>query len=319
MKIAVLDDYQNVVRNLKCFNLLSNHEVYVFTETYDETEELVSKLFEFEVLVLIRERTKITESLLSQLPNLKLISQTGKISSHLSLELCKKYNITVSEGIGSAVAPSELCWTIIMAATRNIPEYVSNLSNNKWQQSGRKQLGRVLNSLTIGIWGYGKIGKCIAQYAKVFGMNILVWGSKNSRIQAQKDGFSAAKTKADFFSMADIITLHLRLNNSTKGCVTKADLEIMKLDSLFVNTSRAELVQRGALFTELKENPTKYAALDVFENEPISYVSEPLLSLENVLCTPHIGYVEKNNYEIYFKTAFENIISFVSGQPKNVV
>lgn len=319
MKVAVLDDYQNVVKDLSCFQLLQDHEVHVFTQTYMNTDDLVANLKDFDVLVLIRERTLISEALLAQLPNLKLISQTGKISNHIDAALCHQYGVAVAEGIGSPVAPSELCWGLIMAASRHIPEYVSQFSQGHWQQSGVLGLGRVLNGLTLGIWGFGKIGQRIAQYAKAFGMTVLVWGSEASRALAQQQGYLAAESKESFFQTADIVTLHLRLNDATKAIVTQADLALMKSDSLFVNTSRAELIEGDALCQEMLLNPTKRAAVDVFECEPADTDNQPLLSLPNVLCTPHIGYVEKASYELYFKIAFENVLAFAAGNPQNLV
>lgn len=248
MKIAILDDYQNVVKSLSCFSKLKLHEVTVFTETYPE-DELALKLRDFEALVLIRERTEITESLLSKLPNLKLISQTGKVSNHIDPYMCERFGVKVLEGRGSPVAPSELCWALIMAASRHIPIYASNLKQNQWQDSGSLGLGRTLNGLKLGIWGYGKIGRCIAQYAKAFGMDVMVWGSQTSRDQAQEDGFEAAASKQEFFKNVDVLSLHLRLNDATRGCVTADDLGLMKSDSLFVNISRSELVEQ-ALYTE---------------------------------------------------------------------
>ena len=311
MRVAILDDYQDVVKTLDCFNLLDTFEVKVFNETYTDTKKLASKLFEFEVLVLIRERTIISEELLSKLPNLKVISQTGKVSNHIDVDLCSKYNVLVLEGIGSSIAPAELTWALIMAASRNISSYVSNLSlNNKWQYSGSLGLGRTLSGLTIGIWGYGKIGQKIAKYANAFDMNIFVWGSESSRELAKEHGFNTASSKEEFFTNSDIVTLHLRLNKVTQECVKKSDLKLMKKDSLFVNTSRSQLVQKDALYYELKNNPSKTAAVDVYDMEPAIYENEKLHSLENVLCSPHLGYVEKNSYELYFKIAFENIIEY---------
>ncbi len=205
-----------------------------------------------------------------------------------------------------------------MAASRHIPEYVSNLSLSQWQQSGGLGLGRTLNGLTLGIWGYGKIGQRIAQYAKAFGMSVLVWGSDSSRKLAEAHGFMAAGSKHAFFADSDIVSLHLRLNEVTKGCVTQADLSLMKPDSLFVNTSRAELVEANALYIEMQANPTKRAALDVFSIEPATTANEPLLFLANVLCSPHLGYVEKGSYELYFKIAFENVVAFAQGKPQNL-
>lgn len=293
MKVAVLDDYQNVVKDLSCFQLLQDHEVHVFTQTYMNTDDLVGNLKDFDALVLIRERTLINEALLAQLPNLKLISQTGKISNHIDAALCHQYGVVVAEGIGSPVAPSELCWGLIMAASRHIPEYVSQFSQGHWQQSGVLGLGRVLNGLTLGIWGFGKIGQRIAQYAKAFGMTVLVWGSEASRALAQQQGYLAAESKESFFQTADIVTLHLRLNDATKAIVTQADLALMKSDSLFVNTSRAELIEGDALYQEMLLNPTKRAAVDVFECEPAHTDHQPLLSLPNVLCTPTLVMLKK--------------------------
>ncbi|MCG9552586.1 D-2-hydroxyacid dehydrogenase family protein [Vibrio sp. Isolate31] len=309
MKIAILDDYQNAVKSLECYRKLEEHDVTVFTETYPENE-LVLKLYDFEALVLIRERTEITESLLSKLPNLRVISQTGKVSNHIDPQLCERFGVKVLEGRGSPVAPSELCWGLIMAASRHIPTYASNLKRNQWQSSGVLGLGRTLRGLKLGIWGYGKIGRFIAQYAKAFGMEVMVWGSQNSRDQAQADGFEVAATKQEFFERVDVLSLHLRLNSVTKGCVTADDLGLMKPDSLFVNISRAELVEPNALFNELTKVPSKRAAIDVFDIEPATPNNEPLLSLPNVTATPHLGYVEQNSYELYFDIAFDNILAY---------
>lgn len=308
MNIAVLDDYQDVVKQLACFDVLADHDVAVFTETLSEPE-LIDTLKNFDALVLIRERTVITETLLANLPKLKVISQTGKVSNHIDVELCEKYGVTVLEGRGSPVAPSELCWALIMAASRHIPAYVANLQAGTWQDSGTLGLGRTLNGLTLGIWGYGKIGQRVAQYAKAFEMNVCVWGSKNSRALAVGQGFEAASSKHQFFAKSDVVSLHLRLNDVTRGCVTADDLKKMKSDSLFVNTSRAELVEPTALFNELRMVHTKRAAIDVFDREPATSAGDPLLTLPNVLATPHLGYVEQNSYELYFGIAFENLIA----------
>jgi D-3-phosphoglycerate dehydrogenase len=309
VNITVLDDYQDVVTTLDCFGLLSQHNVVVFNQTLTESE-LVAKLDATDVLVLIRERTIITESLLSRLPRLKVISQTGKVSHHINVQLCQKYGVTVLEGRGSPVAPSELCWALLMAASRHIPTYVSALQNNQWQNSGRLGLGRTLKGLTLGIWGYGNIGQRIAQYAKAFDMSVIVWGSEPSRTLAIAHGFEAAATKQDFFELTDIVSVHLRLNETTKACVTASDLKRMKSDSLFVNISRSELVEKSALYNELLAVPTKRAAIDVFDHEPATTSNELLLSLPNVTATPHLGYVERNSYELYFKIAFENILAY---------
>ena len=318
MKIAILDDYQDVVRTLDCFKQLTAHDVTVFTTESASKSELVERLKGFEALVLIRERTIIDDELLAQLPDLKLISQTGKISNHIDLATCTKHGVAIAEGRGSPVAPSELCWALIMASSRHIVPYAENFKKDQWQQSGQLGLGRALNGLTLGIWGYGKIGRCIAQYGKAFGMNVLIWGRQPSREKAIADGFQAADTKQDFFAQSDVMSLHLRLNDETRHCVTASDLAQMKSDALIVNTSRAELIESGALYTALQAGKPGFAAIDVYENEPATLNSEPLINLPNVLASPHLGYVEQGGYELYFSIAFENVIAFAEGRPENI-
>ncbi|AOO66572.1 D-2-hydroxyacid dehydrogenase family protein [Sulfurospirillum halorespirans] len=319
MNIVILDDYQDVVRHLACFSLLSEHDVRVLTTSYTNNNELAEAIKDAEALVLIRERTPITEALLSKLPHLKIISQTGKAGSHIDLQACTKQHVLVCDGVGSPIAPSELCWALIMAASRHIVPYATNVSNDIWQSSGALGLGRTLSGLTLGIWGYGNIGQRVAGFGNVFGMKILVWGSEVSRAKAKEHGFKTANSKAEFFATSDVLSLHLKLSDATKRCVTQSDLDSMKPDSLFVNISRAELVEKRALYASLKNTPTKRAAIDVFETEPATRENEPLLALKNVLSTPHIGYVEQNNYENYFKMAFENIVAFAQGKPQNGV
>jgi len=314
MNITILDDYQNYVPTLNCFTLLNGLDITILNRSEKNTQKLAELLYDTEILVLIRERTSITEELLSLLPNLKLISQTGKISNHLDLNACTKYKVLVSEGIGSPIAPAELTWALIMNAVRQIPASIEAMKQGEWQST----IGSVIHGKNIGIWGYGKIGKKIAQYGKVFGAKISVWGSHESMEKAQLDGFNKANSKAEFFSDADIITLHLRLNEKTKGIVKEADLMRMKADALFVNTARAELIEKGILLQCLKKGRPGYAALDVYEDEPI-YGNSEFLTMPNVLCTPHLGYVEKNSYEMYFKSAFENIVQFANGTPTNIV
>ncbi|BDP32819.1 TPA: D-2-hydroxyacid dehydrogenase family protein [Vibrio vulnificus] len=319
MKIAILDDYQDQVRQLECFAALAPFEVTVFHHTETDEAILASALTEFDALVLIRERTAITASLLAKLPNLKLISQTGKISNHLDLHACNHANVAVAEGVGSPIAPSELCWALIMAASREIVSYAQQLQQGEWQQNQTHRLGRTLHGQTIGIWGYGKIGQRIAGYAKAFGLQVMVWGSESSRRQAQEDGFLAADSKEAFFQQCDIVSLHLRLNAATRAIVKTSDLATMKPGSLFVNISRAELVEAGALFQEMQRRSDKFAAIDVYHHEPATMAQEPILTLPNVLCTPHIGYVEQNSYELYFRYAFDNIVAFAHGQAQNIV
>ncbi|WP_343557574.1 D-2-hydroxyacid dehydrogenase family protein [Sphingobacterium sp.] len=314
MRITILDDYQDAVRKLDCFKILDGHDVQILKQSYSDPALLAEKLSDTDALVLIRERTKITESLLSQLPKLKLISQTGKISNHLDLAVCSRFHVAVAESMGSPIAPAELTWLLIMNALRGLPQALCDMKKGLWQTN----MGECVSGKTIGIWSYGKIGKRIAQFAKAFGAQVIVWGSENSREQAVKDGFLAAASKSDFFHFSDVVTLHLRLVPATRGIVKLEDLRSMKPTALFVNTSRAELVEEGALLTALETGVPGMAAVDVYESEPIFDPNYPLLQLPNVLCTPHIGYVEKNGYEQLFRLAFENIVAFFEGAPQHI-
>ena len=326
MNIIILDDYQDVVRKLNCSNKLEAYPAKVFTNTIKGVGQLSVRLKDAEILVLIRERTQITRQLIEKLPKLKMISQTGKISSHVDVVACTERGIVVAEGAGSPVAPAEMTWALIMAAMRRLPQYINNLKHGAWQQSGLKSsamptnfaLGQVLKGKTLGIWGYGKIGQLLAGFGKAFGMRVLLWGSEASRALAVEHGFEAAASREEFFSQSDILSLHLRLNDSTRGIVTLADLQVMKTTSLLVNTSRAELLAPDALIAGLNRGRPGMAAIDVFESEPILQ-GHALLRLENCICTPHIGYVEQESYELYFGTAFDNVVNFIKGTPTNIV
>lgn len=322
MKIAILDDYQDAVRGLDCFRLLDGHDVKVFTNSTKGLGQLAIRLAPFDALVLVRERTAFPRALLAKLPNLKLISQTGKVSGHVDVAAATEYGIAIAEGIGSPVAPSELTWALIMAASRKIVPYSNNLKDGLWQTASINPvlngLGRSLRGRVLGLWGYGKIGRLVAGYARAFGMRVLVWGSDNSREAAVEDGFEAAASRAALFESVDVLSLHLRLAETTRGIVTAEDLGRMKPDALFVNTSRAELVADGALEQALRNGRPGSAALDVFTSEPLP-ADTPLLRIPTVLATPHLGYVEKDSYEIYFQTAFENIVRFAAGKPDNIL
>jgi len=317
MKIAILDDYQDAVRGLDCFKLLDGHEVKVFSNTARGLGQLAIRLGPFDALVLIRERSSFNRALLSKLPNLKLISQTGKVSGHIDVAAATELGIAIAEGIGSPTAPAELTWALIMAAQRKIVPYAQHLQEGLWQTSSiepaRNTLGTVLKGRTLAIWGYGKIGQLIAGYGRAFGMTILVWGSEASRAAAVAAGDTAAVSREAFFEQADVLSLHLRLSDKTRGLVTAEDLARMKPTSLFVNTSRAELVAEGALEAALPQGRPGAAALDVFTDEPLPPGS-PLLLLPNVLATPHLGYVERDSYELYFRYALQNIVDFAQGQ-----
>jgi D-3-phosphoglycerate dehydrogenase len=322
MKIAILDDYQDAVRGLDCFRLLDGHEVKVFTNSTRGLGQLAIRLAPFDALVLIRERTAVSRALLAKLPKLKLVSQTGKVSGHVDVAAATLHRIAIAEGVGAPVAPAELTWALIMAASRRIVPYANNLKDGLWQTASINPqlngLGRVLKGRTLAIWGYGKIGKLVAGYGKVFGMNVLVWGSENSRAAAEADGHAAAGSRAAFFEQADVLSLHLRLLDATRGMVKAEDLARMKPDALFVNTSRAELVAEGELLEALKKGRPGWAALDVFTDEPLA-PDDALLRMPTVLATPHLGYVERDSYEMYFRIAFENVVNFSAGKPTNIL
>ena len=326
MNIIILDDYQDAVRKLRCAQLLEPYNAKVYTNTVKGTGQLGVRLRDADVLVLIRERTHFPRALLEKLPKLKLIAQTGRVGSHIDVEAATRLGVAVAEGTGSPVAPAELTWALIMAAMRRLPQYIGNLKHGAWQQSGLKAasmppnfgVGMVLKGKTLGIWGYGKIGRLVAGYGRAFGMEVLVWGSELSRERARADGHTAADSCEAFFETADVLSVHLRLDEATRGIVRLDALSRMKPTALFVNTSRAELVEDNALVAALNRGRPGLAAVDVFETEPILQ-GHPLLRLENAICTPHIGYVEQDSYELYFGAAFENVVNFIHGTPTNLV
>ena len=326
MNIVILDDYQDAVRKLRCADKLEPYPAKVFTNTVKGVGQLSVRLRDADVLVLIRERTPVTRQLVEKLPRLKLIAQTGRVGKHVDLAACTERGIAVAEGVSSPVAPAELTWALIMAAARRLPQYIGNLKHGAWQQSGLKAasmpanfgLGTVLRGKTLGIWGYGRIGQLVAGYGRAFGMQVMVWGSAESRARAAQDGLVAAESREAFFSQADVLTLHLRLSETTEHIVQPEDLARMKPTALFVNTSRAELVETSTLIHALNKGRPGLAAVDVFESEPILQ-GTALLRLENCICTPHIGYVEKESYELYFGAAFDNVVNFIKGTPTNIV
>ena len=326
MNIIILDDYQDAVRKLKCATRLEHLNAKVFTNTVKGIGQLSVRLRDAEVLVLIRERTHFPRQLLEKLPKLKLLAQTGRAGPHIDIETCTRLGIAVAESVGSPVAPAELTWALIMASMRRLPQYVGNLKHGAWQQSGLKAasmpanfgIGMLLKGKTLGIWGYGRVGELVAGYGRAFGMNVLVWGGDASRERAGADGYTIAESREALFEASDVLSLHLRLADGTRGMVKLDDLSRMKPTALLVNTSRAELIEEGALVSALNRGHPGMAAVDVFETEPILQ-GHPLLRLENAICTPHIGYVEQDSYELYFGAAFDNVINFVNGNPTGIV
>lgn len=326
MNVVILDDYQDAVRKLKCAAKLDAYPAKVYTNTVKGLGQLSVRLKDADIVVLIRERTPMPRQLIEKLPKLKLIVQTGRAGSHVDIEACTERGIAVAEGTGSPIAPAELTWALIMAAARRLPQYIGNLKHGAWQQSGLKAgsmpanfgIGSVLHGKTLGIWGYGKIGRLVAGYGKAFGMNVMVWGREPSLERAVMDGHHAAASRDEFFSQSDVLSLHLRLNDDTRAIVQTEDLARMKPTALLVNTSRAELIEPDALLGALNRGRPGMAAIDVFEAEPILQ-GHALLRLENCVCTPHIGYVEQDTYEMYFGAAFDNVIQFIEGNPTNIV
>jgi D-3-phosphoglycerate dehydrogenase / 2-oxoglutarate reductase len=326
VNIIILDDYQDAVRKLRCASKLNDLQAKVFTNTVKGLGQLSVRLRDAEVLVAIRERTTFNRQLLEKLPRLRLIAQTGRIGPHIDVDACTRLGIAVAEGVGSPHAPAELTWALIMAAMRRLPQYIGNLKHGAWQQAGLKSqsmppnfgLGMLLKDKVLGIWGYGKIGALVAGYGRAFGMEVRVWASGDSRERARLDGYGVFETREDLFEQSDVLSVHLRLADTTRHLVTGADLARMKPTSLFVNTSRAELVEDSALVAALNRGRPGMAAVDVFETEPILQ-GHPLLRLENAICTPHIGYVEQDSYELYFGAAFDNVVNFVNGTPTHIV
>lgn len=326
MNIVILDDYQDAVRKLQCAAKLEPYPAKVYTNTVKGIGQLSVRLRDADVIVLIRERTHITRQLIEKLPRLKMIAQTGRIGPHVDVQACTEYGIVVTDGVGSPVATAELTWALIMAAMRRLPQYIGNLKHGAWQQSGMKSaamppnfgLGMALRGKTLGIWGYGRIGQLVAGYGRAFGMDVLVWGGETSCRNAASHGHAVATSREELFSRSDVLSLHLRLSEETAGIVRLDDLGRMKPTALFVNTSRAELLEQDALIAALNRGHPGMAAIDVFESEPILQ-GHALLRLENCICTPHIGYVEQESYEKYFSDAFDNVVHFIEGHPTNVV
>ncbi|MBV9505969.1 MAG: D-2-hydroxyacid dehydrogenase family protein [Acidobacteriia bacterium] len=317
MTIAILDDYFDTLRTLDCFSKLAGHDVTIWTDHVQDTEILARRLANTEVLVLIRERTKIQAPLLERLPNLELISQRS-VYPHIDVEACTRLGIIVSSSQhpGSpSYATAELTWGLILSAMRQIPRQMAALKAGKWQTG----VGTTLREKTLGIYGFGRIGRAVAAYGLAFGMKVIVWGREASLAAARAERYETAPSKEAFFEQCDVISLHMRLVPGTRGIVTAADLARMKPTALLVNTSRASLIEPGALAEALHAGRPGLAAVDVYEEEPVSDGKYPLLTMENVVCTPHIGYVTRDEYEIQFTEIFDQIIAYERGTPINVV
>jgi D-3-phosphoglycerate dehydrogenase / 2-oxoglutarate reductase len=317
MKVAILDDWFDTLRTLPCFEKLQNHDVTVFTDHVDDVDDLAGRLEPFDVLVLIRERTQIRAPLLDRLPNLRLISQRS-VYPHIDIDACTRLGIVVSSDLHSgspSYATAELTWGLVLAAMRQIPQQMASLQAGHWQAG----VGSSLLFKTLGVYGFGRIGGVVAHYGQAFGMHVQAWGSESSRERAVEEGVRVPETREEFFATSDVVTLHLRLVDATRGIVTASDLAAMQPSALFVNTSRAGLVEPGALVDALRAGRPGMAAVDVYETEPLRDVHDPLLTMPNVVCTPHIGYVTRDEWELQFSDVFDQINAFAAGAPTNVV
>jgi len=312
-----LDDYLDTVRTLDAYARLDGHEVTVWTDHVQDTDVLADRLAGTEALVLIRERTRIGAELLERLPNLTLISQRS-VYPHIDIDACTRLGVVVCSNLHSgspSYATAELTWGLVIAGMRRIPQETAGLLAGRWQTG----IGRTLRGKTLGVYGYGRIGKVVAGYGAAFGMDVLVWGRADSVARAVADGYRAAGDRDEFFSSCDVVSLHLRLLDATRGIVTAADLAGMKPTALIVNTSRAGLIGPGVLEDALVAGRPGLAAVDVYEHEPVMGADHPLLALDNVICTPHIGYVTRDEWELQFFDIFDQINAFADGVPVNVV
>jgi len=317
MKISILDDYFDTLRTLPSFQKLKGHEVVIWNDHVQDTDALAGRLKDAECLVLIRERTKIQADLLERLPRLKLISQRS-VYPHIDIIACTRRGVVVSSSQHAGIpcyAAAELTWALILAAARQLPQQMAALKAGKWQIG----VGTTLRDKTLGIFGYGRIGATVASYGKAFGMKVLVWARDEALARARADGHATARSKMEFFESCDVITLHMRLVPATRHIVKAGDLARMKPDAMLVNTSRAPLIEPGALVAALRAARPGYAAVDVFEDEPVRDPDLPLLQFEQVVATPHIGYVTREEYETQFIDIFDQIVAFAAGRPINVV
>ena len=317
MKIAILDDYHDTLRTLECFKKLEGHEITIWKDHAPDVDVLTERLHDTEVLVLFRERTQIQAPLLERLPKLRLISQRS-IYPHIDIGTCTRLGIVVSSNLHPGTpsyAAAELTWALVLSAMRHIPQQVAALKSGRWQTG----VGSTLRGKTLGIYGYGRIGSVVAGYGESFGMNLLVWAREASLLRAQADGYPTASSKAEFFERCDVLSLHMRLVDATRGIVTATDLARMKPTALLVNTSRAGLIEPDALVNALRAGRPAMAAVDVYESEPVLDPKYPLLKMENAVCTPHIGYVSRDEYELQFADIFDQIIAYAKGTPSNVV
>jgi len=316
MKVAVIDDYQDAFRKLDCYAKLGGHEVAVYHDTEKDPARLAQLLKDAEAVILTQQRSPFPRAVIERLPNLKLISQTGRNANHIDVAACTEKGIVVSAGgAGNPNPAAELTWALILAALRRIPQEVQRMKEGQWQGS----VGIGVAGKTLGVYAYGRIGSIVAGVGKAFGMKVVCWGREGSTAKAREAGFEIAASREAFFENADVVSLHLPLNKETRGIVTAQDLARMKPTALIVNTSRAPIIAAGALVAALKQGRPGLAAVDVYEDEPVLDGNHPLLQMDNATCTPHLGYVEQGTYESYFGTAIDQVLAFDAGKPVNVL
>jgi len=314
MNILIPDDYQSAVAQLACTQLLAGHSLNIVGDIR-QVKNTDALLADTDGLVLIRERTHVDSELLKKMPRLRLISQTGPVGRHIDIDACNAAGVAVMQGTGSPYAAAELTWLLIMSACRRFYEAVEAFRQGDWQVN----IGNELQGKTLGILGFGRIGRLVAQYGQAFAMQVQVWGSEHSRAEAVKAGYRACASQEAFFASSDVVSVHLRLNEQTRGFIRLADLLQMKESAVFVNTGRAELVENGTLESALRQGHPGYAAVDVYEAEPIYGGEHPLMALPNALCTPHLGYVAQQSYETYFRSAFNHVLQFAAGDYSAVI
>jgi D-3-phosphoglycerate dehydrogenase len=316
MRIAVIDDYQNAFRTLNCFQKLTGHDVIVHKDTEKHPDRLAERLQGAEVVLLTQQRSAFPRAVIERLPRLRLVSQTGRVTSHIDLDACTERGVIVcAGGLGRPNSTAELTWALILAALRRLPHEVAQLKAGRWQST----LGVEVNGKTLGIYALGKIGSLVAAVGRAFGARVLCWGREGSRARARDLGYDVAKDRGSFFAEADIVCLHIPLNNETRGIVTREDLGLMKPSALIVNASRAGLIAEGALVAALKAGRPGLAAVDVYEDEPVLGANHPLLKIDNAVCTPHLGYVTRETYDVHYGLAVDQIVAYASGKPINVV
>ena len=316
MIIAIPDDYHGLVARLDCYRRLAAHDVRILRDAAPSHDRLATNLRDAEIIVPIRERTTYTRRLIESLPKLRLISQTGRSTRHIDVAACTERGVAIATGThASPYTVSEHTWALILASLRRIPEETALMKRGLWRSS----FSGGLHGKTLGVFGLGKIGAPVAATGASFGMEVLVWGRENSLAAARKAGYSTAGSKAELFERSDVLALLVRMAPETRGIVTAADLGRMKPTALFVNTARADLVEPGALVAALKRGRPGFAAVDVYEDEPVLDGCHPLLELDNALCTPHSAWIEPYTYELYFGEAFDNVLAFVSGKAVNIL